>query len=125
MICDKVKSYILYFLDKKSYLMGNNGKTYNEIKAIVRRYFSDSKIMLFGSRAREEERADSDYDKLIITEESFSSENKIALRTKIRKELLKEGYRADVLLQNKSEVEKKRRLPGHIIRNILKDAVML
>ena len=105
--------------------MGNNGKTYNEIKVIVRKNISDSQIMLFGSRAREEERSDSDYDILIITEESFSSENKIALRTKIRKELLKEGYRADVLLQNKSEIEKKRRLPGHIIRNILKDAVML
>ena len=105
--------------------MRNNDKTYNEIKAIVRKNISDSQVMLFGSRAREEDRSDSDYDILIITEESFTSEDKIALRTKIRKELIMEGYRADVLLQNASEVEKKRRLPGHIIRNILKDAVML
>jgi hypothetical protein len=81
-------------------------------------------LIQYGSRARNEEKTDSDYDILIITKESYSSEAKLAFRTKIRKGILKQGYRADVLLQNKSEVDRKKRLPGHIIRNILKDAVM-
>lgn len=105
--------------------MGNNDITYNEIKAIVRKYISDAQVMLFGSRAREEERSDSDYDILIITDELFTSKDNIALRTKIRKELLMKGYRTDILVQNKSEVERKRELPGHIIRNILKEAILL
>lgn len=105
--------------------MESNDKIHNEIKVLVRTYIPDAQVLLFGSRARNEESPDSDYDILIITEESISSERGISLRTKIRKDLLMKGYRTDVLLQSKSDVERKRRLPGHIIRNILKEAIIL
>jgi predicted nucleotidyltransferase len=105
--------------------MKKSDKIYTEIKATARTYISDAQVMLFGSRARNEESPDSDYDILIITEASISSEKMISLRTKIRRDLLKKGYRTDVLLQTKSDVERKRRLPGHIIRNILKEAIIL
>lgn len=105
--------------------MKSSEKIHAEIKGIAKTYIADAQVMLFGSRARNEESPDSDYDILIITEASISSEKMISLRTKIRRDLLKKGYRADVLLQTKSDVEKKRRLPGHIIRNILKEAIVL
>lgn len=105
--------------------MKNNDKIYTEIKATARNYIADAQVMLFGSRARNEESPDSDYDILIVTEASISSERMISLRTRIRKDLLMKGYRADVLIQNWSDIERKRRLPGHIIRNILKEAVII
>jgi len=105
--------------------MERNDKIHNEIKAVARAYLADAQVMLFGSRARNEESPDIDYDILVVTEAPISSERIISLRTKIRKDLLKKGFRADVLLQNKADVERKRRLPGHIIRNILKEAIVL
>lgn len=105
--------------------MKKSDKIYTEIKATARTYISDAQVMLFGSRARNEESPDSDYDILIVTEASISSERMISLRTRIRKELLMKGYRVDVLIQNKSEIDRKRKLPGHIIRNILKEAITL
>jgi len=105
--------------------MESNEKIHTEIKVLVRSIIADAQVMLFGSRARNEECPDSDYDILVVTNESLSSERVISLRTKIRKELLKKGYRADILLQNKSDIERKKRLPGHIIRNILKEAIVL
>jgi len=97
----------------------------DKIKRTARVYIPGAEVLLFGSRARKDECTDSDYDILIITSKEFSSEQKTHLRTKIRKNLLKEGIRSDILVQNKIEIEKKRRLPGHIIRNILKEAVIL
>ena len=81
--------------------------------------------MLFGSRARKEAASDSDFDVLIITSLDLSPKQKLPLRTNIRKDLLKEGIRSDILIQSKKEVKKKRKLPGHIIKNILNDAILL
>ena len=105
--------------------MDNNTSISNKIKSVVRVYISDAEVMLFGSRARREAHSESDYDILIIVAQEFSPEEKTPLRTKIRKDLLKEGIRTDILIQNKVELENKRRLPGHIIRNILKEAIVL
>jgi len=95
------------------------------IKSVATGYFPEAEIMLFGSRSRNSGGPDSDYDILIVTNKQLSSEEKISYRTKIRKELLKEGVRSDILIQSKAEVEKKKVLPGHIIRNIFKEAIML
>jgi len=81
--------------------------------------------MLFGSRARKEAASDSDFDVLIITSLDLSPKQKLPLKTNIRKDLLKEGIRSDILIQSKKEVKKKRKLPGHIIKNILNEAILL
>lgn len=105
--------------------MGCNEANNDCIKSVIRSFIPDAEIMLFGSRARKEEHTDSDYDILIITERVFASGEKTTFRSTIRKQLLQEGIRTDILIQNKADINKKRKLPGHIIRNILKDAVML
>jgi predicted nucleotidyltransferase len=105
--------------------VGVNDAISERIKSVIRRFIPDAEIMLFGSRARKEEHSDSDYDILIITDKQFGSGEKTTFRSGIRKQLLKEGIRSDILIQNRLEVEKKRKLPGHIIRNILKEAIML
>lgn len=105
--------------------MESNSNISEKIKSIARIYIPDAEAMLFGSRARNEAQDDSDYDILIVTETEFSIEDKTSLRTSIRKDLLAIGIRTDILIQNKKEIERKKRLPGHVIRNILKDAIML
>jgi predicted nucleotidyltransferase len=96
-----------------------------EIKNVIHSQMGDAEVMLFGSRAKESHSDDSDYDILIITSNTLHPDQKIPIRTSIRKELLKKGIRSDILIQSKSEIEKKKKLPGHFIRNIMKDSILL
>ena len=95
------------------------------IKSTAHDYLPDAEVMLFGSRARKDERPDSDYDILLVTKINLTPGEKLPLRTKIRKALLSFGIRSDILIQSKSEVEQKKNLPGHIVRRILKEAILL
>lgn len=97
----------------------------NKIKEIARNYFSDAKIMLFGSRASMTATTDSDYDVLIITNQLLQPEEKTPIRTQIRKDLLYIGVRSDILIQSQEEIERKKKLPGHFIRHIMRDAILL
>ena len=105
--------------------MTTNNKIIAEIKKTARSYISDADIMLFGSRARNEDSKESDFDILIITDQDISPENKTPLRTSIRKDLLISGIRTDILIQSRNEIEKKKRLPGHFIKNIMQEAILL
>jgi len=105
--------------------MDNKKQIQEEIKTVARSYISDANVLLFGSRAKESASLDSDYDVLIITNKEMSVVEKTPLRTAIRKHLLSEGIRSDILIQSRTEIEKKKRLPGHFIRRILNDAILL
>ena len=96
-----------------------------EIKNVVHSQMGDADVLLFGSRAKGFHSDDSDYDVLIVSSNTLLPDQKIPLRTSIRKELLKKGIRSDILIQSKIEIEKKRKLPGHFIRNILKESILL
>jgi len=100
-------------------------QVFNEIKNVVHSQLGDADLMLFGSRAKGFHSDESDYDILIITSNTFRPDQKIPIRTSIRKELLKKGIRSDILIQSKSEIARKKKLPGHFIRNIMKDSIML
>jgi len=95
------------------------------IKSTAHEYLPDAEVILFGSRARKDERSDSDYDILLVTKTSLTPKEKLPLRTKIRKALLSLGIRSDILIQSKSEVDQKKNLPGHIVRRILREAILL
>jgi len=95
------------------------------IKKTAHRFLPDAEVLLFGSRARNESYPESDYDILLVTKSNLSPKDKIQLRTSIRKSLLQSGIRSDILIQSKSEVTKKKKLPGHIVRKILSEAILL
>jgi predicted nucleotidyltransferase len=105
--------------------MKSQESTTSIIKEIAVNYFADADVMLFGSRVKGMADDESDYDVLIITNHFLTSEEKTPLRTQIRKELLIKGIRTDILIQSRDEIEKKKNLPGHFIRNILKEAIIL
>jgi predicted nucleotidyltransferase len=105
--------------------METNREILELIKATACKYLPDAEVLLFGSRARKEATPESDFDVLVITSLNLSPKQKLPLKTNIRKDLLKEGIRSDILIQSKNEVKKKRKLPGHIIKNILNEAILL
>ncbi|MGE5294116.1 MAG: nucleotidyltransferase domain-containing protein [Solirubrobacterales bacterium] len=95
------------------------------IGEVARSAIPGARVLLFGSRARGQANAESDYDILIITESRMDAGTKFTLRTRIRKQLLEHGIRCDVLIQSEQEVQKKKELPGHIIRIALREGVPL
>jgi uncharacterized protein len=105
--------------------MNTRNKTIDLIKKTANEFFPQAEILLFGSRARNENSWDSDYDVLIITDSILSPKEKITIRTNIRKSLLKIGIRSDILIQGKKEVDQKKKLPGHIVRKIMREAITL
>jgi len=102
-----------------------NSQIGEEIKKCIHEILPDAEVLMFGSRARNIENPESDYDILLITNSALNPKEKLSLRTEIRKSLLKGGIRSDILIHSRSEVEKKKKLPGHILRRILREAVLL
>ncbi|TAL58008.1 MAG: nucleotidyltransferase domain-containing protein [Bacteroidetes bacterium] len=98
----------------------------NKIKSIVHSFIPDAKILLFGSYARGEEKRGSDYDLLVITNESFPPLEKINWRSKICNALVDAIHAPfDILLDSEEEVNKKKKLPGHVVRWAVKEGVLL
>lgn len=100
-------------------------KTLELIKETIHEIMPDAEVMLFGSRARSDSYENSDFDILIVTNQKLTPGEKLPIRTQVRKALLEKGILSDILIQNTQEIEKNKNLPGHIIRRILKDAVIL
>jgi predicted nucleotidyltransferase len=75
------------------------------IKEYVNELSPESSILLFGSRARHDNNADSNYDLLIITNEIIDSKELRLMKTIIRKKLAHEKIPVDIIIQNKDEFE--------------------
>lgn len=105
--------------------MKNNDQIIEEIKKSAHNFLPDAEVLLFGSRVRNVDSSDSDYDILLITDRILSPKEKLPIRTKIRKSLLLIGIRSDILIQSRLEVDEKKKLPGHILRKILGEAILL
>jgi len=99
--------------------------TLNQIKSSVSEVLPQSEIILFGSRARNENLFDSDYDLLIIVREQFDSSEKLKFQALIRKNLAVKNILADVIIQSKADIEIKRNLLGHIVRSAMQEGVLI
>lgn len=95
------------------------------IGEVARSVLPGAQVMLFGSHARGEAGLQSDYDILVITDRPLDMKGKFALRTRIRKQLLERGIRSDVLVQSEQDIERKKELPGHVVRSALRDGIPL
>ena len=95
------------------------------IEQTCRMFFPECEIILFGSRARNDFLADSDYDFLIITPRELSVEKKRLYKAKIRRILAKQQIPVDVIIQSKRETAIKQKITGHIIKQALNEGVAL
>ena len=95
------------------------------IKQVARNLLPGSRVVLFGSRARNEQKQGSDYDCLIITSRQLSVKQKMQYQAILRKELAHHKIAADVIIQSKKEVVLKQHLIGHIVREAITEGVDL
>lgn len=95
------------------------------IKEAVDELLPGSSIVLFGSRARHDNSADSDYDLIIITDKTYENKEQRLLKSLIRKKLARHKIPADVIIQSKAEVEINSKISGHIVRQALMEGVAL
>ncbi len=99
-----------------------------DIGVILRKEFAHlnyEQIILFGSRARGDFYKQSDYDILIILKSTLSIKEKINLSTQIRRKLAACGIDADIIIKSKSEAAYYKNRIGNVVREALKEGVVL
>jgi uncharacterized protein len=106
-------------------MINNNLNPIYIIKEVVNKYIPDSRILLFGSRARSDNNDNSDYDFLVITKNTLDIYEKRTLKTTLRKELAKFKVPADILIQSEEEINLNKEITGHIVKQVLKEGVPL
>ncbi|HVF61832.1 MAG TPA: nucleotidyltransferase domain-containing protein [Thermoanaerobaculia bacterium] len=85
--------------------------------------YRPERIYLFGSRARGEEDADSDYDLLVVVPDDASPER---LRSRLAYEVLWEtGTAADVVVWTRSLFEERRRVPASLAATATREGALL
>ena len=83
----------------------------------------EAELILFGSRAGETARPDSDYDYVIIVPDSSGTMERKMLASSIRKKLAEHDVDADVIVQTRSKFEDLRQFPGNVFRWADKEGV--
>ena len=99
---------------------------YNTIVTTVKSFLPETRVVLFGSRARGESNRGSDYDVLIITPNEYEGREKIEWRGRISNALVTAiNAPFDVLMNSEKEIVKNQKLPGHVIHYAMKEGVVL
>lgn len=83
------------------------------------------KIILFGSRARGDQREDSDWDILVVTDQKLTRREKMEISRIIRERLAEFYIDCDLILKSEDEVEFCKDLFGTVTREALKEGVSL
>lgn len=104
-----------------------NFKTKNinrQIKSYVSSIDPDAQIILYGSRARGDERIDSDWDILILTEYNVDLEREREFRNKLYDLELETGEAFSVFVYSKSDWQQKQRI-SPFYHNVIQEGVRL
>ncbi len=100
-----------------------NSQTLSTIKIQIFSILPGCRIVLFGSRARNENTEESDYDLLIITKTTMPISEKREFRSKIRKSLISYDILSDIIIESEQEILNKKQLTGHIVKNAIEEGV--
>jgi len=106
-------------------MISNNSNTLAIIRDVVIKLLPNSRILLFGSRARKDHCSDSDYDFLVITKDTLDIQKKRTIKSLLRKELAQYKIPADILIQSEEEITCKQVITGHILKQVLKEGVAI
>lgn len=102
----------------------NSLQTLTTIKTTVNRFLPGSQVFVYGSRARGDAQAESDYDLLVVTGDNYGQREKMDWENKIRKALVNAlDLPFDVIMQSKTELELKKNIHGHIVYFAMKEAI--
>ncbi len=100
----------------------------NDIKDIILQIISEydyKSVILFGSRARNDYKEDSDYDLLVIMQDNLSLQKLREIQKEIRKELALKDIDADVLVKTQTIINDYKSKKGNVIYNALKEGIQL
>ena len=104
----------------------DNQSIYRTIRETVLANLPGSRVLLFGSRARNDGDRFSDYDLLVITQQTFTEREKIKLNTLLNHAINRAlKIPVDLLINSEEEVREKQDLPGHIVRTAIREGVLL
>lgn len=106
-------------------MVNNSVNTLSIIRSVATMFIPDCKVMLFGSRARKDNSEESDYDFLVISKTTLDIQTKRSLKSLMRKELAKYKIPADILIQSEEEISYKKDITGHILKQALREGVIL
>ncbi len=94
-----------------------------KIKEVIKTIFPDSRIMLFGSRGRDDFETQSDYDILVEVKENLSIKQKREYEGKIRKQLAK--IPLDVIIKTEEDISYYQDKIGSVTREAILNGVNL
>lgn len=100
----------------------------NKLKKIFKGIFNKynfEKVILFGSRARNEAKNDSDYDFLVVTYNTLTRNQKMKLFSSLQDKLVDKGIDADIIIKSDEEIDYYRDKIGSVVRNALKEGIAL
>lgn len=83
------------------------------------------KIILFGSRARGDQRQDSDFDLMIIIKNDLSREEKMKLFSLISNLLIKEGIDSDILIRSNNQIEYFKNKAGSVTNEAIREGFII
>lgn len=84
-----------------------------------------SRVILFGSRARGDATKWSDYDLLVVMNEELTSPQKMTVAGSLRSTLAARGIYADIILRSDKEIDYYKNKIGSVVREALKEGVVL
>lgn len=93
------------------------------LKALQEMGVSVKKLILFGSRARGSASKYSDYDFLIVTEQTFKVNEKMDISKKLRTQLAE--FAIDFIIKSEEEVVALKNQIGTVVRAAMKEGVVL
>lgn len=101
-----------------------NERIKNIIESVLKDFTID-KIVLFGSRARNENEIDSDYDILISVSDVLTRAEEMRLENIISKELAKIDIAADVIVRKDKYIAEAKNEIGNVISYAIEEGVAL
>jgi len=102
-----------------------NSAVLSIIKNISQQILPGCKVLLFGSRARNEANVHSDYDVMLIVSENIEIREKMRYKALFRKMLVKYGLITDVFIESEEELQEKSTFLDHIVRTAVKEGIYL
>jgi len=107
--------------------MDVDNKTIKEqiMKSLDEMGISFESIILFGSRARGDYNEDSDYDILIVTEETFPFKEKIRISEAVRDQVVKLHIPSDIIIRSHEEVDYFRDKINSVVGEAVQEGIVL
>ena len=83
------------------------------------------KIILFGSRARGDNREDSDFDLMVVVPDGLTREKKMNISSVVVKKLAHKGLDCDVLVKSFEQIDYLKDKIGSVVKFIVNEGVVL